>query len=249
MRFFTFLISFLFTISISAQVLEENVRVLSKSQGEARFTLNEGEKVYSYEPKSDWYKIRKEVWINLESADEESMEISEGVDLFNKDNEVIGKTLMSFRLKELERDKGYRGKERFKVIVEGWLFKTKFADSSIPEERIEEIMTMKMRSKQQDEFKKLFAFYGFKKRVFDGFVTFVMFEENKTLDEEKDFRMIVIFRGEASVYGIITNDHTVTAPKIKFEMEDDPFRSIFFNKPTNNQKKLMEEIMYTFVAL
>lgn len=233
--------------SAQAQIIEDKSKVLDKRGGEERFELNGGEDVYSFAPISDWYKIRKEIWLKPEDVVDDKYIIS-GAKFFNEEDEEIGQALVEFKVKEGREEESFRGKKRFHAIIEGWVFKTKLRDGSIPEKRVEEILAVKNRNIQQKHLNELYAIYSFEEREFDDLIAKVYREENKNLGE-KDFRIILIFRSETMIYAVMTNDHVIEAPKIKDTWEDEPFRTIFFQKPPARQKQKIEDILYTFLAL
>ena len=241
----------LFALAMAAngQIIEDESKVMSKPSGEALFALNADQKVYSYQPEDGWYKVRKEVYVNPNEVVDDKY-LSAGVKLFNKDNEEIGAVLAELKIKEGKRIEAYRGNDRYIAIIEGYLFKTKFKDGSVPEDRISELLAMKNRNEQVSGFEELFSEYNFEERKFEDLTVQVMREENKTLNEDKDFRVMIIFRGESSVYAVVTNDHEVTAPKIKQSWEEYDFKVIYFYKPTSSQEELVQDkILYTFLGL
>ena len=235
-------------IAAKAQIIEDPTQVLQKIQGDPVFSLNAGEKVYSYEPESDWFKIRKEVYIDPSSIVDEKY-IASGTSLYNKEQEEIGKTLKDVKIVEGEKEKSFHGKERYHAIIEGYVFKTKFTDNSRPEDRISQLLALRNRTQQVEGFKELYDEYGFEKRDFEDLTAYVYREQNKTIKPEKDFREILLFRGE-SPYAVITNDQTVKAEKIKASWEDGDYKIIYFYKPTAAQEDLVQNtILYTFLAL
>ena len=237
------------SFSAKSQIIEETTKVLSKPSGEALFSLEGDEKVFSYAPEDGWYKIRKEVYIDPKNVVDEK-HITTGADFYTKDNVKIGSALGEIKIKEGKKIEAYRGNDRFVAIIEGYLFKTKFKDGSVPEERITEILAMRNRNEQIEGFKELFELYNFEERQFEDLTTYVYREENKSLSEDKDFRLIMIFRGEGSPYAVMTNDHEVIAPKIKQSWEEYDFKVIYFYKPTSAQVELVQDkILYTFMGL
>ncbi len=232
-----------------AQKMEEDTKVLSKIQGEPLFMLNANEYVYSYEPDGGWYKIRLEVFVSPEEVVDDEVIVT-GTSLLNKEGEEIGKALTEVKIVEGKAEKVYRGKSKYRAILEGYVYKTKFADGSRPEDRVSELLAIKSRTEQMEGYKELFKEYGFEERKFDDLTAYAYLEQGKTLSEDKDFRMIIVFRGEETVYAILTNDQTVTAPKVKLTWEDGSFKAIYMYKPTTAQAEaIQDEIMYTFIAL
>lgn len=232
-----------------SQVLKEDVQVMDKPVGKALFTLNEGQSVYSYKPEDNWYKIDKEVYVNGESIID-SQYIRPNTPLLNKDGDQIGKTLTQIKIVEGKMHTAFRGKKTFHAIIEGYLFKTKFEEGSIPEEKVSELLNMHNRNEQIEGFKKLFEDYNFEEHKYDELVAHVYRPQNNTIREDKGFRLIVIFRGESTPYAIITNGHDVNIPKVKEEWSDGDYKVTYLYKPTDSQEKLIQDdILYTFMAL
>lgn len=239
--------SILLVLNAEAQILEEQCSLADKPRGANIAQFNGGEKVYSFEPDdAGWYKVRKEVYLPLSAVN--AGEVSAGTEFKNEDEERIGRALADIKLKEIDTVEGFRSDDRVRAIVEGYLFKTKFERGSIPEERIGEILEVKNRTEQQAMFQELWDEYQAETREFEDLRAYVIRETNRTTAVEKDFRVITIFRG-SSPYAIITNGHNATAPKIKDEWEDGDFRILYLYKPSSSQRELVNEIMYTFLAL
>lgn len=248
MKHITALVFTFFTAGISAQILEDKTKILDKPQGDPLFEIEAGQQLYSFDGDDGWYKVRKEAWIKANDLIEEEY-LSEGTELRNKEGDVLGVVLTEMKVTDKRFIKGFRGKDQYVVIVEGHVFRTKIKDGTIPEKKINEILAIKNRPKQTKAFEELFELYNFEKKEYEGFNVRVMRDPNKSVNEEKDFRVIVIFRGTA-VYGVFCNDHEVTAPKIKATFEDGDFKGIYLSKPPAKQKVIIEEEMiYDFIAL
>ena len=229
---------------------DENTQVLDKERGEPIIELNAGVEVYSYEPKDGWYRVRREVFVDEELMNEDGI-IPKDTELKNEDGELIGRTLADVEVVEGERVKKSRGKRPYQAIVEGYLFKTKFEDGTAPEDWVSKILENKNRTQQLEEFRELYQTYEFEERKFDEFTVRVMRENHKSIAEEKDFRLMIVFRGETTPYAVIANDHdNVSAPKVKLRGGEDPFTILYFYKPPARQQELIEDtILYTYLAL
>lgn len=234
---------------LSAQIIEDKTEVLDAKRGVPLFELDSGVPVYSYSPDGSWYKVRKEAYVKPASLADEKYLAAE-TELRNKEGKVIGRTLAEVKVVEASLEKAFRGDSDFRVILEGWLFKTAFADGSAPEERISSLLQLKNRTQQQEGFRQLFSDYSFEERDFEDLTVYAMREQDKTLAEEKDFRLIMIFRGETP-YAVISNaHHNITAPKVKQEWSEEPFMIWYLYKPTSSQAELIQDrILYTYLAL
>lgn len=229
---------------------EEGTEVLDGVWGEAIFELDQGVELYSFEPEEGWYRVRREVFVDPEIMDDEGV-IPQYTDLMDADKKVIGRTLEDIKVIEGELVKKSRGYKPYHAIIEGYLFKTKLEDGSAPEDRVSKILENKNRTQQLEELSELYDTYDFEERNFDEFTVRVMREDHKTLNQEKDFRLMIIFRGETTPYAVIGNDHSnISAPKVKMTGGESPFTILYLYKPPARQQELIEEtILYTFLAL
>ena len=234
--------------SLSAQVLEEKTPILVKPRGEALFSLERGESLYSYQPDEDgWYKVRKLAYLAPSALSGKTL--SAGTVLYNKDEEKIGAILQPVKAEQIDTLEVFRGEDRPMVILEGYVFKTKIEDGSIPEQRVASILAMRNRNEQREAFAELWQEFDAEEREFDRLIAQVIREKNRHIQEEQDFRLIVLFRG-SSIYAIISKDHEIEVGKTKAQVSEGPFTIYYFYKPTDSQKKLVEEqILYTFLAL
>lgn len=229
-----------------AQILDEKAGFGEEARGEAIFELNKGEHIYTYEPNDGWYKARKMVY--LKPADISDNRLSAGAVFYNKEEQVIGRAIQVLKLYDIDTIEAFRGEDRIKAVVQGYVFETKIEDGTVPEEQISKILAIKNRTEQQKLFKTLFEANEGLSEEFDELEARVIFENNKVSSEEKDFRVIAVFRG-STPYAIITNDHTVEIEKIKDYWEDREFRIYYFYKASASQKQKVEDLIFTYLAL
>lgn len=226
---------------------QERTEILDTEQGEPLFVLQAGEKLFSYAPENGWYKVRKQVVVRLQDIEDKL--INPGVTLRNTDGDSIGYTVKEFKVKEVEKRKVLRSDDVYDAILEGYIFKTKLERNSVPEEALTKILAMRNRTDQQEEFKALREKFDFEEEKFDDFTAYVYREQEKTIADEKDFRIIMIYRNGSTPYAVITNGHTVEVPKFKKEWEEDDFKIIYYYKPTASQEESIQNILYNFLAL
>lgn len=237
------------TASFGQLTEDDGTEVLDEERGQAIFELNKGLALYSFEPDDGWYRIRREVFVDPQLVDNDGI-IPGNVELMDEDKRVIGRTLKEVKVIEgafVDKARGYRP---YRAIIEGYLFKTKLADGSAPEDWVSRILENKNRTQQLVEFEELYNTYQFEERNFEEFTVRVMREVHKTLSEEKDFRLMILFRGETP-YAVMGNDHgNITAPKVKMTGGEAPFTIIYLYKPPARQQQLIEDtILYTYLAL
>ncbi len=249
MRYFITALLSLFVAVGYGQLLEDDTKVLDKIQGEAIFSLNAEEAIFTFDPEDGWFKIRKEIYVDPALVVDKKV-ISSGASLVNKEGLEIGKTLAEVKVKEGELITAYRSKDRFRAIIEGYVFKTKIKDDTRPEDIITSLLAEKSRTVKEEGFKEFFLEYKFEERKFDDLTAYAYRELNKTLSEDNDFRVIVVFRGAGNPYAIITNAQTVEVEKAKATWEDGSYKVIYFYKPTAAQAELIQDkILFTFMGL
>lgn len=252
MKYGFFLLLFsLWAGTLPAQTTDRaGTEVLDAIRGEPLLELKADLELYSYAPEDGWYRVRREVYVDP-AAVRDSQYLAEGTELRNQEGESLGRCLREVKVAEGAYTRPYRGKQRFRAIVEGYLFKTKLKDGSAPEAKVEKILALKNRTDQQEAWRELFDRYAFEERQFDEFTVRVFREQQKTLQEEKDFRLILIFRDGSTPYAVITNDHdNLEVPRSKMETKQGPFRIQYFYKPPSRQQELIEDrILYTYLAL
>jgi hypothetical protein len=232
--------------SLNAQVTEELTRFAERARGEKSFELKQGEHFYSFEGDDGWFKARKEVYFSAEDLSDK--ELLEGRDLRNADGEIIGKTLLPLKLYEIDTIKAFRGENSYRGIIQAYVYETNIEERSIPEIEISDIFTLKNRNEQQERFRALWQLHMAEEKSYGDLKAFVIRENNRTSSEEKDFRIIMVFRGSTSPYAIITNGHSISAPKVKDNWEDGEFKITYFYKATAKQKAVMEDILLENLA-
>jgi hypothetical protein len=233
--------------ALNAQVTEELTSFAERARGEKSFELRQGEHFYSYEGDDGWYKARKEVYFS--AGDFADKQLLEGRKLSNKDGDIIGKTLLPLKLYEIDTIEAFRGESTYRGIIQAYVYTTNIEERSIPELEIADIFKLKNRNEQQERFKALWQLHGAEEKSYGDLNAFVIFENNRTSREEKDFRVIMVFRGSTSPYAIITNAHSISAPKVKDSWEDGEFKITYFYKATAKQKEVMENILLDNLAL
>ncbi len=245
---FTFLMFFINTTQ--AQLMESQTKIMASRGGEESFQLEADVEVYSYPSDGVWAKISREAWIKKEDLIGEEF-LAEDTELLDKEGELIGKTIAELKVSKKNLVEGFRGKDRYQILITGYVYKSKFKDQTIAEQRVTEILAIKNKTQQKEAFQELFEILHFEKKEYETFTAYGLFENHKTLKEDKDFRMIVIFRGSSMVIGVFTNNgHTVSAPKIKDTFEEEEQKGIYILKLPAKQKEIVEqEIRYDFIGL
>lgn len=239
-----------FSTTLFSQRLDEDAKVLDAAGGEPVFKLNKGSDVYAFPAEDGWHKVSRVVYVPV-SAVIDSSEIREGVALLNEDGDEIGVTLQNIEVEDGRFESGFRKEERFVAAIQGYLFKTKFDNDSWPERRVEDLLNIRNVTERQKGLNDLYDDFGFEEREFGEFTAYVMRENQRSSNQEKDFRIILVMKGETRPYAVVTKEHkNINPEKIKDEWERGPYRAIYFYKPREDQRQLIQdEILYTFLAL
>lgn len=231
------------------QMLDEKTTVLNEPNGaEKLFELAQGEKFYSFPEEEGWYKIRKIVYTAEGIVPGRSL--PSGTILYNEEGEKIGQTMSEVKAQEADTLSRFRKEDRMVAVLEGYVFKTKIEDGSIPEPYLQKALFEKSYRDQKEMLQKLVNDFGFEEAEEFGssLNARVLYEKHTSVKEDKNFRIILVYRG-STLYGIITHRHRVEAPKIKHKVEDDPYYMIYFFKPSDSQVEEMENMMYTYMPL
>lgn len=247
MRFVFLCFLSLVVFQTKAQFLEEQAQFSVRARGEAAFELKGGEHIYTYQGVDGWYKSRKMVY--LKAADIADGQLRAGATLHNEEEEAIGKSILDLKLYDLDTIEAFRGEDFYRAVIQGYIFETKLEDGSVPEEQLGKIMATKNRSQQQEMFAELWSDTKAENEDEDEYNVWVVYEENKTTREDKDFRLIMVFRGKATPYAVITNDHEVELPKVKDVWEDGEFKIQYLFKASASQKEKIESLIYKYLAL
>ena len=229
------------------QIMKSLTQFAESPRGEGMFELNAGERVYSFAPDEDgWYKIRRRAWVDQGSIDGKL--IAPGSQLYDDEGNIIGKTITDTKAKKTKKDDGFRASDRILVLIEAYVFKTKFEKLSVPEEKLEAILIIKNKNQQNIGLEELYATYEFEERKFGDLVAFVYQDRNYDLEETVDFRVIVIKRG-SGIFAVCSNNHPLSFPKVKVTVDDDPMMTYFFYKPPASMKTQVDDIVYTYLSL
>jgi hypothetical protein len=248
MKFFILCLAAAMAYTAAAQELELNTKIRNEKRGEAAFTLKAGQRLFSFAPDdAGWYRVRKKAYVALQFALGDSLLAN--TTLRDKNDDEIGKTLQALKPVAIDTIKGFRKEDRLVVILEGFVYKTKWADNSIPEQEVSKLLQIRNRTEQAERFAALWEKYEAEERDFENFTAFVLRSPNASLLNETDFRLIVVFRDGYTPYSVITNKQNVNLPKVKDQWQEGDLAIKYLYKPSSTQKELMQTILFTYLAL
>lgn len=246
MRYLLYFFSFLLSYSGSAQLIEGPENVLDSVLGKPVFELKDSLRVYTYQPMDNWYRLS--VVAVVKNEDLQGTTLSAGATLEDAEGEPIGKTLAEIEVKETKTvDKRAYRKKTF-VRLEGWLYRTKFHRNTIPEERLAAIFNARKKAGQTSAIEEMVEVNGFEKFEEGDYLLYVKSEENVSLETEKDFRMILVYRG-SSLFCVITNRQEFEPGKYKDLKKEGPYTFTYFQRAPDKIHEEIRDLMYDHVAL
>ncbi|MDR9374668.1 MAG: hypothetical protein RI842_00445 [Schleiferiaceae bacterium] len=229
-----------------AQVLEDKTEVLDAPVGEALWVQEAGTALYAYPAQEGWYRVRRKVYLPMAAWD--GSQIAAGTALQNEDGDKIGETRRALTPVMADTVKRFRRKPRLRAILEGQVFKTKLAEGTLPEERLQDILQQRNRRDQMAGYEGLVEDFDLIERSYDGFEAWVLRAQHRSLKEPGDFRLILVYRGSLP-FAVMAKGYPISMerPKETWEMQD--MTILYSYNPTDEQKALMEEILFTHLAL
>lgn len=246
MRILVLFFGILLSVSGSAQLIEGPENVLDTILGKPLFELKDSLRVYTYQPEENWYRLS--VVALVKNEDLQGNTLAAGAVLEDSEGEPIGKTLVELEVKETKTvDKRAYRKKTF-VRLEGWLYRTKFHRNSIPEERLASIFNARKKAGQTAAIEEMVEINGFQKFEEGDYLLYVKSEENVSLEVEKDFRMIIVYRG-SSLFCVITNRQEFEPGKYKDLKKEGPYTFTYFQRAPDKVHEEIRDLMYAHVAL
>lgn len=246
MRKFFLLLGLGAGISLNAQLIEGPEKVLDTILGQPRFELKDSLLVYTYAPVEDWYRLSVVVLVKDEDLSDKT--ITSGAELFDEEGKPVGTMLAETEALETKKvDKRAYRKKTF-VRLEGWLYRTKFHRNSIPEQRLASVLNARKKTGQNQAIEEMLETNGFSKHEYDDYLLWVRTEENLSLESEKDFRMILVYRG-SSLFCVITNRQEFEPGKYKDLKTEGPYTFTYFQRAPDKIHEQIRDLMYNHVAL
>lgn len=246
----TFLYTFLLIGFLgSAQLLKNDTKVYDKIDGDVLFELKDSTKISLANIQDSWYHSSSVVLVERTSWSESDSVVAAGTILYDADKNEIGKMTVSLKASASRIEDVRKYRKLVWVQLEGHIYNRNVHYSSIPEKGLEKIVNAKNRGGQKELFDAFFEEYGFKKVREGDFTYYVYLDVNATVEEEKPFRVISIFKSETLLYGVVTNERPFTMEKLKMEKTVGSGSYYFSSKPSD---KIFEEIttqVYSFIPL
>ena len=250
MRAYLIILSLFTCLSGFSQLIKRDAVIYSKAGGDSLFMLMDSSNVHLGSIENSWYPTSRVALVPLANWNEGDSTIAAGTELINEDKKVIGKTIQSFKAHTSRKGEGRRWKKHVWVLIDGYIHNNHIHYKSIPEKSVEKLVNAKNRAGLYDKLKEdVFDEFGFERYESGEYSSYVYLDKHITLEEEKPYRVIVVFRGETSLFCIITNDLPFELVKMKDQRSESSGNYYFVMKASPRMWEAVEDIAYTFIPL
>ncbi len=232
-----------------AQMLRNETTFYNKIKGDSIFTLADSSKVYLDHVKNSWYPAKAVVLVDKINWNAEDSMVNAGATIYDADKNEIGKTMVDLKAtgSRLEDKRKYR--KHVWVSLSGFIYNRNVHYKSIPEKGIEKIINAKSRGGLHEKLVAYFEDYGFKKVETSNYTYWVYIDGNASVAVEKPYRVIVVFRGETSLYCVVTNQRPFEMEKLKAYKENGAGNFYFVSKPTDKTFEEITDQVYFYIPL
>lgn len=233
----------LFTGYLSyAQKVKKDAELYSKPGVRVLFTIPEGTEVYTGPMMDNWYKTSIEVMIR--KTEMSGHRIAQGASVYIGRKE-IGTMPQQWDVTEVVEASG-RDKDKYRVIIEGYLFKTKIDESTKPETSLEKVISK--RGNLNAGIAGWISEFKPEKHVLPQGTVYVLRDKNKSLKGD-GIRFLIYMKGDNRFHSVVTFDHPLNA-RFKHVQIDEPFIYHFpFGKPSASDWEEIEGLVIKFSPL
>ncbi len=238
--------SFLFMLGVmyttTAQKVKKEAELYTKPGVRVLFTIPEGTEVYTRPLTDHWYMTSVEVMVR--KAEISGHRIAQGASVFIGGKE-IGVMPQQWDVSEVAEAMG-RHRDKYRVIIEGYLFKTKIDESTKPETALEKVIGRKGNinagiSGWVSEFKP-------EKYVVSTGTVYVLRDKNRSLKGDA-IRILLYMKGDNRLTTVVTLNHPLAA-RFKYTRTEEPFVYHFpFGKPSQDEWEEVEGLVLKFSPL
>lgn len=246
MKIYHFLILLVSSFGISAQITLKDAALHTQAGGPKIMDLGEGMHLYTGAADGSWFYARGSFMVL--QTDVEGEQIASGAEIFDMKGQSLGNIGVSVKVVEKAQALGRKHRDKWVVILEGYVLKTRLKEDSHPELALEQILQSK--GQINDEINQWIKTFKAKRFDKDGQIQYVIYEENYTLEDEKSFRIILHYKDASRLMAVTTHRQKLHLPKVKFYVEDQEFHHYFpASKPTDKDLQLIKDISLSYQAL
>ncbi|MFN4298897.1 MAG: hypothetical protein ACK4EX_04090 [Thermaurantimonas sp.] len=234
----------LLVLSLSAysQKVKKEAELYTKPGVRVLFTIPEGTEVYTGPLTENWYPTSIEIMVRR--AEMSGHRIAQGASIFIGGKEV-GTMPQQWDVTEVA-EAGGKHKDKFRVIIQGYLFKTKIDDGTKPETALEKVIAKKGNitaslSEWISEFRP-------EKQILPNGTVYILRDKNKSLAGD-GIRILLFLKGDNRLTAVVTNNHPLNA-RFKHVQTEEPFIYHFpFGKPSSGDWEEIEGLVMKFSPL
>ncbi len=219
---------------------------LDAPAGKSVFSLKDSSRFCAFPSNSEWVKVAIKVYVK--NTDLVDGELVADAELLNESRQVIATSLQNMKVSQTAMAEGRKFKGMSRVVVEGVIHKTRLQRNTVPEWELADLLSVKMRSEQDERMNRLFESQKFEKRESDEFVFMVKRQDECTLEDEAPFRIIVVLRG-STVFAVLTNGTHFSGPKVKETRLEGQVEFVYFQKASPKVHEAISEMMYNYLPL
>jgi hypothetical protein len=234
------------SVYANAQFTKPTSKLFDAAEGKLIANFSDSIKIAIGQQESGWYPTTTKVIVPKTAVSSDSVLFAE-IELLDKDKKVIGRTNMEWKVNYRQAE-GRGFYKYYEVIISGYMKSYSIEYKSIPEKGLEDIVNEKNLSIRQEQLNAFFAKMGFIPHEIEDYTAWVYVDDVASFDEPQ-FRTIVIFRGETSLFCIISKNATMSIEKLKDTYSDNTGNYFLFQRAQEKTLEQMKNIAYSFIPL
>ena len=240
------IIAMLFSFTANAQFTKPTSKLFVAAEGKLIATFSDSIKIAIGPQESGWYPCKTKIIVPKSAISADSI-LAVDVELLDANKEVSG--ISNLETKVIYRQAEGRGFYKYyEVILSGYMKSYSIEYKSIPEKGLEDIINQKNLSTRQEQLEAFFKKMGFVNREIDGYTAWAYLDKAASFDEGH-YRTIVVFRGETSLFCIISKHDTMNLEKLKDSHSDSTGNYFLFQRAQDKTIEQMQNIAYSFIPL
>ncbi len=234
------------TTQAFAQFTKSSFTLLDAAEGTEIAQFTDSVKVAIGPQESGWYKTTLKVLVAKSAVSADSV-LAADAEILDEDKNKIGQTTSEIKVKYQQAEgRGYY--KFYEIIITGYIKSYSLEYKSIPERGLEKIINQKSMAGRQEQLEAFFNTMGFVESTFGEYTVWTYLDEAASFGEAH-YRTIVVFRGETSLYCIISKTETMSLEKLKDTYSDHTGNYFFFQRYQDKTLKQMQDVAYSFIPL
>lgn len=229
-----------------AQFTKQSSKLFVEADGKLIATFSDSIKIAIGPQESGWYATTTKIIVPKSAVSADSILAAE-VDILDQDKKVIGKTNLESKV-AFRQAEGRGFYKYYEVLLSGYMKSYSIEYKSIPEKGLEDIINQKNLSTRQEQLDVYFKKMGFVKSEIEDYTVWAYLDEVASFEDPR-FRTIVVFRGETSLFCVISKHETMSLEKLKDTFSDATGNYFLFQRAQDKTTEQMKNIAYSFIPL